>query len=67
MQFPGRINYGNLYILREGTYFGQCSELCGIGHSYMPIVVKAVNLYEYKNWLFSNLDFNILNLFKLLK
>jgi len=34
-----------------GTYFGQCSELCGINHSYMPIVVKAVSQADYEAWL----------------
>ncbi|MDF0602412.1 cytochrome c oxidase subunit II [Psychromarinibacter sp. C21-152] len=35
----------------EGIYFGQCSELCGIDHSYMPITVKAVTQEEYEAWL----------------
>jgi cytochrome c oxidase subunit II len=46
---PGRINHGLLYILREGVFYGQCSELCGQGHSYMPIVVQGVNNYSYIN------------------
>lgn len=50
---PGRINHGLLYILKEGTYYGQCSELCGLGHSYMPIVVEAVRPLDYFTWLFS--------------
>jgi len=35
----------------EGIYFGQCSELCGQGHAYMPITVKAVTQAEYEKWL----------------
>ena len=35
----------------EGTYFGQCSELCGKDHAYMPITVKAVTQAEYEEWL----------------
>ena len=35
----------------EGVYFGQCSELCGIAHAYMPITVKAVTQEEYEAWL----------------
>ena len=35
----------------EGTYFGQCSELCGKDHSYMPITVKAVTQEQYEEWL----------------
>ena len=36
---------------REGIYFGQCSELCGKDHAYMPITVKAVTQAEYEAWL----------------
>jgi len=35
----------------EGVYFGQCSELCGKDHAYMPITVKAVTQAEYDAWL----------------
>jgi cytochrome c oxidase subunit 2 len=35
----------------EGIYFGQCSELCGISHAYMPITVKVVSEEEYVAWL----------------
>jgi cytochrome c oxidase subunit 2 len=38
---PGRINQIPLYIKREGIFFGQCSEICGAGHAYMPIVVVS--------------------------
>ena len=38
----------------EGTYFGQCSELCGLSHSYMPITVKAVTQAEYDAWVAEN-------------
>ena len=46
---PGRLNQVSLRIDRAGTYYGQCSELCGINHSFMPIVVEAVDapLYNY--------------------
>ena len=36
---------------QEGVYFGQCSELCGLSHAYMPITVKAVTQDEYDAWL----------------
>ena len=49
---PGRLNQVGLYIRRKGVYFGQCSELCGINHAFMPIVVEAVSLSDYKEWLF---------------
>ena len=36
---------------KEGVYFGQCSELCGLNHAYMPIVVKVVSQKSYEDWL----------------
>ena len=48
---PGRLNEGWYKVDKEGTYFGQCSELCGLNHSYMPIVVKAVTKEKYKRWI----------------
>lgn len=44
---PGRLNQVSLFINRAGTFYGQCSELCGINHSFMPIVVEAVTLDKY--------------------
>lgn len=43
---PGRINQISLYIKRTGTFYGQCSELCGVQHSFMPIAVKAIHTYN---------------------
>ncbi len=40
---PGRINQAMVYIQKAGTYYGQCSEICGTGHGFMPIVVEAVD------------------------
>ena len=48
---PGRLSQIFLYIKREGTYYGQCSELCGVNHGFMPIVVKAVSLDLFANWM----------------
>jgi cytochrome c oxidase subunit 2 len=45
---PGRLNQVSLYLNRGGTFYGQCSELCGINHSFMPIVVDAVTLEQYR-------------------
>jgi hypothetical protein len=36
---PGRLNAINFFIKRDGTFYGQCSEICGIGHSFMPISI----------------------------
>jgi cytochrome c oxidase subunit 1 len=44
---PGRLNQVSLHINRAGTFYGQCSELCGINHSFMPIVVDAVTREQY--------------------
>jgi len=48
---PGRLNQTSLFIKREGTYYGQCSEICGINHGFMPIVIDAVSLKDYTNWI----------------
>jgi cytochrome c oxidase subunit II len=48
---PGRINETWFKAEREGTYYGQCSELCGKDHAYMPIVVRVVNDKEYTAWI----------------
>lgn len=44
---PGRLNQLNIYIKRPGVYYGQCSEICGANHSFMPIVVEAVAMDKY--------------------
>ena len=54
---PGRLNQGSLFIKREGTYYGQCSEICGVNHGFMPICVKAVSLDDYISWVSSQFDF----------
>ncbi|MBM3606105.1 MAG: cytochrome c oxidase subunit II [Alphaproteobacteria bacterium] len=48
---PGRIAQAWFAVEQEGTYFGQCYELCGINHAYMPIVVKAVSPEVYAAWV----------------
>jgi cytochrome c oxidase subunit 2 len=49
--YPGRINHTWFQIDEPGMYYGQCSELCGTGHSYMPISVRAVSEAEFNTWL----------------
>jgi cytochrome c oxidase subunit 2 len=53
---PGRLNQTSVFIKREGTYFGQCSEICGVNHGFMPIVVEAVSLNNYVTWIANKLD-----------
>ena len=53
---PGRLNQVSLYMQRTGVFFGQCSELCGANHGFMPIVVESVALPDYTCWLDSKLS-----------
>jgi cytochrome c oxidase subunit 2 len=53
---PGRLNQVNLFIKREGVFYGQCSELCGINHSFMPIVVQGVTPIAMTTWLVNSLN-----------
>jgi len=48
---PGRLNQTGFYLLREGVFYGQCSELCGVNHGFMPIVVEGVTLDQYVQWV----------------
>ena len=48
---PGRVNETWFKADRVGTFYGQCSELCGIKHAFMPITVKVVTDEEYQEWL----------------
>jgi cytochrome c oxidase subunit 2 len=48
---PGRLNQVSLYLLRKGTFYGQCSEICGVNHGFMPIVVDSVDQKDYLHWV----------------
>nr|WKT09315.1 cytochrome c oxidase subunit II [Ptychadena amharensis] len=48
---PGRLNQTSFLIARPGTYYGQCSEICGANHSFMPIVVEALPFSSFLSWL----------------
>nr|AAO85827.1 cytochrome c oxidase subunit II [Aphis cornifoliae] len=48
---PGRMNQINLFMNRPGIYFGQCSEICGINHSFMPIQIESINLNKFIYWI----------------
>ena len=48
---PGRLNETWMRIDRPGVYRGQCSEICGTGHGYMPIVIEAVSEEEFASWI----------------
>jgi len=56
---PGRLNQIILWIKRQGVFYGQCSEICGEKHSYMPIVIESVYSEDYLQWLIpKNFTFN---------
>lgn len=48
---PGRLNERMLTIEKPGVYYGQCSELCGVKHGYMPIAVEAVPMNQWRDWV----------------
>nr|YP_009167116.1 cytochrome c oxidase subunit II [Centropyge flavissima]YP_009167129.1 cytochrome c oxidase subunit II [Centropyge eibli]YP_009380451.1 cytochrome c oxidase subunit II [Centropyge nox]YP_009459859.1 cytochrome c oxidase subunit II [Centropyge vrolikii]ALD61627.1 cytochrome c oxidase subunit II [Apolemichthys arcuatus]AJY78462.1 cytochrome c oxidase subunit II [Centropyge flavissima]AKS03584.1 cytochrome c oxidase subunit II [Centropyge flavissima]ALD15860.1 cytochrome c oxidase subunit II len=53
---PGRLNQTAFITSRPGVFYGQCSEICGANHSFMPIVVEAVLLESFENWLSASLQ-----------
>jgi len=55
---PGRLNQTSMYIKREGVFYGQCSEICGINHGFMPIVVEVVSLDDYITWFNKKIELN---------
>lgn len=55
---PGRLNQANLFIKRFGIFFGQCSEICGVNHGFMPIVLFALPSVQYHYLIMTNLEFN---------
>jgi len=48
---PGRLNQVSIFIKRPGVFFGQCSELCGVQHGFMPIAIEAVLIDKYIQWV----------------
>jgi len=53
---PGRLNQTSIFINRPGVFYGQCSELCGVNHGFMPIVIEGVNLDCFGNWIAGKFD-----------
>ena len=58
---PGRLNQLNLFLKRFGLFYGQCSEICGVNHGFMPIVILALPVSQYHKYLLTKL--NVLNEF----
>nr|UOU84930.1 cytochrome c oxidase subunit II [Nigrotipula nigra] len=48
---PGRLNQTSFLINRPGLFYGQCSEICGANHSFMPIVIESVPMNFFINWI----------------
>jgi cytochrome c oxidase subunit 2 len=48
---PGRLNQTFLFVKWDGVFYGQCSEICGVNHGFMPIVVRALPLLDFNFWL----------------
>ena len=48
---PGRLNQTSILCERTGTFYGQCSEICGVWHGFMPIAIEAVSVQDYLAWV----------------
>nr|YP_010968421.1 cytochrome c oxidase subunit II [Aurivittia aurivittata]WNO18766.1 cytochrome c oxidase subunit II [Aurivittia aurivittata] len=48
---PGRLNQTNFFINRPGIFYGQCSEICGANHSFMPIVIESISMMNFISWI----------------
>jgi len=53
---PGRLTQASLFIKRTGVFYGQCSEICGVNHGFMPIVIKAVDQNIFVKWINAKLE-----------
>ena len=51
---PGRLNQARININRAGLFYGQCSEICGANHRFMPIVVERTNSKSFIDWAAAN-------------
>ena len=52
---PGRLNATGFIINRSSNYYGQCSELCGVQHGFMPIAINATSIPAYLSWITSKI------------
>nr|YP_010304993.1 cytochrome c oxidase subunit II [Semidalis macleodi]ULR86824.1 cytochrome c oxidase subunit II [Semidalis macleodi] len=51
---PGRLNQTNFFMNRPGIYYGQCSEICGANHSFMPIMIESIPMNKFISWIKNN-------------
>lgn len=48
---PGRLNQSRFFINRPGIFFGQCSEICGANHRFIPIIIERISINNFINWI----------------
>nr|AVE15686.1 cytochrome c oxidase subunit II [Hierodula chinensis] len=48
---PGRLNQATFWFNRPGVFYGQCSEICGVNHSFMPIVIESTSTNDFLKWI----------------
>uniref|UniRef100_A0AAU7BA22 Cytochrome c oxidase subunit 2 n=1 Tax=Neonetus sp. TaxID=3143695 RepID=A0AAU7BA22_9ORTH len=53
---PGRLNQTNFFLNRPGLFFGQCSEICGANHSFMPIIIESVKTNTFISWVKNTIE-----------
>jgi len=58
---PGRVNQIGLCFIYAGVFYGQCRELCGVNHSYIPVCVEAVRVEVFTDWVIGNHKLNTNN------
>lgn len=58
---PGRLNQVAIYLKRQGIFYGQCSELCGVNHGFMPIVLKSVSYFQFVHWASVQMSIRYIN------
>lgn len=51
---PGRLNQLNLWFRRPGAFYGQCSEICGANHRFIPIAIESIKLKDFTSWVTFN-------------
>nr|QXU57627.1 cytochrome c oxidase subunit II [Cherax cartalacoolah] len=51
---PGRLNQISFLVNRPGLFYGQCSEICGANHSFMPILIESISVDSFLNWVSDN-------------
>lgn len=56
---PGRLNQTNIFINRSGLFYGQCSEICGVNHRFIPIVIESIPSKYFIKWISSNINISL--------